>query len=128
VGVPVAGIGGNVKAGAITLANITAWSVAAKSDVAETTPFGATGAWATSTATIKKWTAKFDGSTDAADTTGQVALFNGLGSTFAVEFDIDATHHWAGSAILTGIDPKSSAKGINDIGFSVDGTGPLTFT
>jgi hypothetical protein len=128
LGVPLAGIGGAVKAGAVTLANIHTWALTAKSDVAETTPFGASGAWATNTATIKKWTAKFDGSTDAADTTGQVALFNGLGSTFAMEFDIDGTHHWAGSAIITGVDPKAAAKGMNEVGFTVDGTGVLTFT
>lgn len=129
MGVPTAGIGGAVKAGAVTLANITTWTLSLKGNVVKTTAFGATGAWETNTATVKSWTAKFDGSTDPADTLGQVALFNGLNSSFAFEFDVDGTHHWAAaSGILTGIDPKSDATGLNQLSFSVDGNGPIAFT
>ena len=66
---------------------------------------------------------------DATDTTGQVALINGLGNTFALELDTDTagTHKWTGSGILVGIDPKSDAKDVNQVAFAFDGTGVLTF-
>lgn len=124
-----AGIGGNVRVGATPtiVANVGVWSVTAKVAVASTTSFGATGAWETQLPTIKSWTAKCDGRTDPADTLGQLTLLNGLGTIMNVEFDVDGTHHWSGSAILTGIDPKADTKGLNDIAFSFDGTGPLVF-
>jgi hypothetical protein len=128
MGIPLAGVGGAVKAGAVTLANVGTWTISIKGAIAKTTSFGAAGAWETNTATIKSWSAKFDGRTDPGDTTGQVALFNGIGSTFAMEFDIDGTHHWAGSAIMTGLDPKADATGMNECSFSVDGTGSIVYT
>jgi hypothetical protein len=128
MGNPLAGVGGAVKAGAATLANVGNWSVSIKGGIAKTTSFGATGAWETNASTIKSWSAKFDGRTDPADTTGQVTLFNGIGSTLSMEFDIDGTHHWAGSAILTGIEPKADATGMNEVSFAVDGTGALSYT
>ena len=124
------GVGGNVKVGATptVVANVGVWSVSAKAGVASTTAFQATGSWETQLPTIKSWTAKCDGRTDPADTLGQLTLLNGLGTIMNVEFDVDSTHHWSGSAILTGIDPKSDTKALNDISFSFDGTGPLSFT
>lgn len=128
MGTPINGVGGNVKMGANAVLNLGNWSVSAKANTSDTTSFQSPGGWGTKAATIKEWSGKSDGRTDPTDTTGQVALFNGLGNTFAVEFDIDGTHHWAGSAILTGIDPKADATGMNEASFSWDGTGPLTFT
>ncbi|SRR5258706_15665408 len=127
MGVPLAGVGGNVKMGVNAVANLDKWSVAAKSGISDTTTFQAAGGWETKTATVKSWSAKSDGRTDPVDTLGQVALFNGLGTTFAVEFDVDATHKWTGNAILTGIDPKADAGGMNEVSFSWDGSGALTF-
>jgi hypothetical protein len=124
----VTGIGGLVKAGANNVANINSWSLSLKGAIEDTTPFQATGAWRTKTATVKEWSAKFDGKTDSADTLGQVALINGLNSTFTFEFDVDGTHHWIGTGILSGIDPKATATAMNDISFSVDGSGACTYT
>lgn len=123
-----AGIGGAVKNGANTVANVDTWNLSAKGATAKTTAFGATGSWETNTATIKSWTATCAGRVDPADTNGQLALINGLLSTFTLELDVDGTHHWAGSAILVGFDPKSSVTSTNDITFSFEGTGALTFT
>ena|SRR5579863_3116691 len=124
------GIGGAVLVGATPtlVANVGTWTVSAKSGIAATTPFGATNAYETSLPTIKSWTAKCDGRTDPADTLGQLTLLNGLGQIMQVQFNVDGTHHWSGSAILDGIDPKSDAKALNDISFSWTGTGPLSFT
>lgn len=124
-----AGVGGNVKVGATptAVANVNTWTVSEKIGIASTTSFQATGNWETSLPTIKSWTAKCDGNTDPSDTLGQLTLLNGLGSIMNVEFDVDGTHKWTGSAILTGVDPKSDVKGLNAVSFSFDGTGPLTF-
>ena len=131
MGTPVVGVGGAVKVGATPtiIANMNTWSITEKAAVQDTTVFQVSGNWQTNAATIKSWTGKFDGFIDPADT-NQLSLINGLGSTFSLEFDIDptATHKWAGSAIVTGIDPKSDVKGMAVVTFSVDGSGPLVFT
>jgi hypothetical protein len=41
---------------------------------------------------------------------------------------INGINQWSGTGILSGIDPKSSATGLNEISYSVDGTGALTYT
>jgi hypothetical protein len=59
-----------------------------------------------------------------------VALINGLGNTFTLDFAVGSTvgqGHWSGTGILVGIDPKSDAAGMNEISFSFEGTGPMTF-
>lgn len=129
MGIPLAGIGGLVKVGANTAANLGVWSLAEKSAVADTTSFGATGNWETKAATLKSWTAKADGRLDPTDV-AQLALINGLGTTVNVEFDTDplAAHKWVGTAIVTGIDPKADVKSMVDVSFSFEGTGPCTFT
>jgi hypothetical protein len=128
MGTPVTGVGGQIKVGATVIANINTWSITEKVATADTTVFQVSGNWQTNAATIKSWTAKFDGFVDPADAT-QLSLINGLGSTFAFEFDTDPTlHKWNGSGILTGIDPKADIKGMVTVAFAVDGTGALTFT
>jgi predicted secreted protein len=123
-----AGIGGSVKLGANVVADINNWSVSPKGAIEDTTAFGASGSWRTKVATVKEWSAKFDGFTNAGDTNGQLALINGLNATFTFNFMINGTNQWSGTGILSGIDPKSSATGLNEISFSVDGTGALTYS
>jgi hypothetical protein len=129
VGVPLAGVAANVKIGANTITWMNTWQLTAKANVKETTAFQSASGYATKSATTKEWSVKIDGPLDATDTTGQVALINGLGNTFSLELDTDAagTHKWTGSAILIGVDPKSDAKDVNQVSFAFDGTGVLTF-
>lgn len=129
MGVPLAGVNANIKIGANAVAWMNTWSVTAKANVKETTAFQSASGYKTITATVKEWSAKIDGPLDATDTLGQVALINGLGTAFSLEMDTDAagTHKWTGSGILTGIDPKSDAKDVNQVTFSFDGTGVLVF-
>ena len=105
----IAGIGGKVTQGATTVLNMDDWSLNIIGDQVDTTAFLATGSWKTKTATVKGWDGKCVGRFDGADTTGQQVLTNGLGSTFTMAFYTDATHNWAGSAILTNIVPKATA-------------------
>jgi hypothetical protein len=125
---PAAGIGGAVKNGANTVANLQKWTITPKGATAKTTPFQAPGSWEVNTPTIKSWAAEADGFTDPSDTNGQLALMNGLNTVIALELDIDGTHHWTGNAILVGFDPASDAQNMNTIKYHFTGTGALTFT
>lgn len=122
------GIGALIKEGADPIGQMNTWTVTPKANTKDTTVFQTAGSWGTKASTIKEWTAKTDGFLDATDV-GQLALFNGVGSTFALEMDIDqaATHKWTGSGILTGFEAKSDAKDMNLVTFSFDGSGPLVF-
>lgn len=125
----IAGVAGSVKNGANTVANLNSWTVSAKGNTAKTTVFGTSGQYETEIATVKNWTAKADGFLDSSDTNGQLAFINGLNGTFTVNFLTgDSTHQWAGTAILTGIDPKVDATGVNTVSFSFNGSGALTFS
>ena len=128
-GVPLAGIGGMITSATVTVANLQKWSLSIKADKKDTTAFQATGDWMTQLPTIKSWTASAEGNLDPTDTTGQVALLNGLGNTFAVTFNTDPTlHKWAGSAILTGIDPAADATGLVTIKFAFEGSGAIAWS
>lgn len=128
MGTPILGVGGGVKNSSALVANINNWALNIKADTVDTIAFGSAGGWNTKISTFKDWSCTFDGKTDPSDTAGQVALINGLGNTFTLQFDIDSTHHWAGSGILTGVNPKSDASGMNEISFSAEGTGAITYT
>lgn len=130
MGTPILGVGGGVLNSSSKILNINTWSISIKTSTVDTISFGSAGGWNTRISTFKDWTAKVDGKTDVSDTTGQLALINGLGSTFSLEFDVSGTPadgQWKGSGILVGIDPKSDASGMNEIGFAFEGTGALTF-
>lgn len=125
----VAGIGGSIKSGANTVANLNTWTLSLKGNVTKTTVFGSSGQWETSVATTRGWTVKADGYLDSSDTNGQLAFINGLNSTFTLNLLTgDSTHQWAGTAILTGIDPKADVGGVDTVSFSFDGTGAATFS
>jgi hypothetical protein len=125
---PTAGVNGNIKIGANAVANCQKWALSPKGGVAKTTPFQATGAWEVNTPTIRSWTATIDGFTDPSDTNGQALLLNGVNTAFTLELDVDGTHHWAGSAILMGMDPASDAQNMNTVKYAFTGTGALTYT
>jgi predicted secreted protein len=130
MGTPIQGVGGGVKNGANLVLNVNTWSISEKASTVETIAFGSTGGWQTRISTFKDWTASCDGKTDPADTTGQVALINGLGNTFTLDFAVGSSPtqgHWSGTGILVAIDPKSDAAGMNEISFNFEGTGPMTF-
>jgi predicted secreted protein len=125
----IAGVGGSVQISSTTVASLNVWTVSAKGNTAKTTVFGTTGQWETEIAAVRNWTAKADGYLNDTDTNGQVALINGLNSTFTVTFNTgDSTHNWSGTAILTGIDPKADVASVETVSFSFNGVGALTFS
>lgn len=121
------GTNSKVAQGANTIANMMDWEVDLKAAVVDVSAFGG-GGWGANLGTIKSWIGKMNGNYDPADTLGQVALNAGLGTTFTVFFYTDAVHNWTGSAILTDIIFKSSAKGVITADYSFAGTGALTYS
>src|SRR5579859_7193724 len=107
---PTNGVGGSIKNGANTVANVDIWDLPQKAATKDTTAFGATGSYQTNTMTLKSWTAKVSGRVDPSDTNGQLAFINGLGSTFTLTFLVDGTHNWSGTGILIGCHPKSDVN------------------
>lgn len=125
---PTPGVGGQVKLGSNVVGNITEWSGGPVMELADTTPFGASGSAQQQTATIQKWAVKFKGSTDGSDTNGQVTLHNGVGVKSTYSFYIDATHFWSGSGILEKINDAANAqKGVVTSEYSVSGSGLLSW-
>ena len=122
----ISGNGGSVMIGAIAVANIGDWTISLKVDKVDSTAYGDT--WHKKTTTVKDWTAKFNGKLDSTDTTGQIALINGLGTQVALSFNVDGTHKWTGPGLIDGIDPKSTATGLVDIAFSIDGNGSCVYS
>lgn len=122
-----AGTGGKVQQGSADILNMTSWEVDLKAGQVDISAFGGSG-WGAFLGTIKTWTGKCSGNYDPADTTGQVALNAGLGSTFTMNFFTDNTHKWSGSAVLTDISLKSSASGVITADYSFNGAGALTYS
>lgn len=122
-----AGTDGKIMTGANTIANMMTWEVSLKATSVDVSAFGGSG-WGASLGTIKKWTGKMSGNYDPADTTGQVALNNGLGDTFSLKFYTDDTHYWAGDAVLSDVSLKSSASGVITADYSFEGASSITYT
>lgn len=125
---PAAGVSGQVMNGSNTIANLDKWQIQQKAATKDSTAFGASGSWQINTTTLKSWTAKSNGRVDPSDTNGQLALLNGLGSTFTVKLYIDGTRYWSGTAILSGIDPADDVNDLATIQYSWTGTGACTLT
>lgn len=123
-----AGIGGSILVASNAVANINKWTLTTKGNIVNTTPFQANGSWELQTPTTRGWTAQVDGWTDPADTNGQVALRGGINTVFALELEIDSTHHWSGNAVLTGIDDSVDASRVNVATYRFTGTGPIAYS
>jgi predicted secreted protein len=125
---PTAGVGGQLLLSSNVVSNVDVWQLQQKALTKDTTSFGAPGSWQQNTTTIKNWNAKVQGRADPSDTNGQLALMNGLGSTFTTKFYVDGTHYWSGTAILTDIAPKTNANDVVTVEYSFMGTGACTLT
>lgn len=123
-----AGIGASVSEAATAFTDASKWTLSLKGATKDATPFGASGSWAINVATVKSWTAKISAYLDTADT-AQTNLFALLNSTVSLSlFVLAAGHSFAGSAILSGIDPSVDAQGVETVDFSFTGSGALTYS
>jgi len=123
-----AGIGASVTEAAQVFNDGSKWTLSLKGATKDATPFGASGSWAINVATIKSWSGKVTAFMDTADT-AQTTLFAALNNAISMTFTIQSTPHaFAGSAILTGIDPNVDVQGVQSVDFSFTGTGALTYS
>lgn len=115
------------------MASIKAWKVDFKGDTKETTVFqtGNDTAWKAFMSTLKSWSGTIDpAGLEMGDTNGQLALFNLIGgASVALQFYVDGTHYFSGSALITGVSPTANVDDLVLAGsFSFQGTGALTYT
>jgi hypothetical protein len=100
------------------LDNATTWSLTLKAGVEDTTAFQS-GGWARNTATIKKGSGKID------RVVSDGRVYAELGNMIALQLYISlaGADRWDAIGIITGVDPKSAAKGIHEqaITFDVEG-------
>lgn len=123
-----AGVGGSVTEGSTAFTNASKWTLSLKGAVKDVTPFGAAGSWTINLATLKSWSGKITCFLDTTDT-AQTNLFALLNSTVSMTFTIQSTPHaFAGSAILTGIDPSIDVQNAETVDFSFTGTGACTYS
>jgi predicted secreted protein len=122
-----AGIGASCTEASTAFTDASKWTLSLKGATKDVTPFAASGNWTINLATLKSWTAKITAFIDTSDT-AQTNLFALLNSTVSMSFKIDGTHAFAGSAILTGIDPSVDAQNAETVDFSFTGTGSIAYS
>jgi predicted secreted protein len=123
-----AGVGASVTEGSTAFTNASKWTLSLKGATKDVTPFGASGSWTINIATLKSWSGKVTAFLDTADT-AQTNLFALLNSTVSMTFTIQSTPHaFAGSTILTGIDPSVDVQNAETVDFSFTGTGACTYS
>ena len=115
----VAGKTGSVTYAAGAITGINSWSIDYKANTEETTDFAAAGV-ESHIPTTTGWSGTFEGFKDGAP--------KAIGTEIAVTFLESSTANqvWSGQAILTGVNPSTSAKGIALYKYTFQGTGALT--
>ncbi|MGA8765248.1 MAG: hypothetical protein WB562_20440 [Candidatus Sulfotelmatobacter sp.] len=122
-----AGIGASCQEASTAFTDASKWTLSLKGAVKDVTPFGASGNWTINLATLKSWSGKISAFIDSSDT-AQTNLFALIGSTVSMTFAVSGSHNFAGSAILTGIDPNVDAQNAESVDFSFTGTGAITYS
>ncbi len=105
---------------------LTAWSVDAKADTAESTVMDATAVsaathWKSHLVGYKDWTATAEG-VEPATGSGIAAL----GTSATLTLDSTDGLAYSGTAICTGISPSTEAQGIGKVSFTFQGNGQLS--
>jgi hypothetical protein len=122
-----AGYGGSVLIGAVTVAQLGTWSADIDADMLETTKFLDT--WKGYIPGLKSGSGKFSGRWDMTDTTGQLALQNALlgGTSVALKFNTGA-NTYAGTAFIKAQSNKAAVNGLVEVDFSAQFSGAVTYT
>jgi predicted secreted protein len=126
----IAGKGGKVKIGAVTVAEVTNWSIDIEADMLETTNFDTSG-WKTYIAGLKGWSGSFEAEWKVStDTTGQKALQDALlgGTTVSLVLDVNGTNNYAGSAFISTESVSTPVDDVITVSFDYQGTAALTYT
>ena len=119
---------GVVKIGAVSIAEVTGYSISYNSDTAEDTVIGDVAR--TYIPTLKSYTATIDAMYDQTDTTGQLALDVGTSISFDLypSGETSGDLHYSGTGIITGRTITGSVGEMITASFEVQGSGDLSET
>ena len=110
--------------GSVTFTNLNAgaksWTLDYTSEVLETTDFG-DNCSRTYIAGFKGWTATVECNWDATNTVAP-------GDSATLTLDVDGTHNYSGTALVTGASYTVPVDGLATATFTFQGTGDLTTT
>ena len=122
------GKAGKILDGVVVIINMTAWTIDANVDVAETTAFSDTAK--TFAGGIYGWSGSFEGHGDPTNTE-QVALLSDLQLATEITditFYHDATHYFDGNIILTGMSHSTGITDVLKVSCTFQGSGALGYT
>lgn len=125
----ITGKGGNLKIGAVTVSQMSSWKLDIDIELKDATNFASNG-WKEQIAGLKGWSGSSDGTWNViTDTTGQKALQDALlaGTTVAIEFNINGTNKYSGSAFVKKISVDEPVDDVVKFSVDLEGTGALTF-
>lgn len=113
---------------ATELLHMSTWNVSLSKNMVEVTSFG--DDYAENIPGIKKWTAKADGTTDFASTSGQAALQQAFENGTLIEgaFYLDDNTFFTGNCYITDLQIDHDAAGAAKISISIAGSGAPTLT
>ncbi|WP_256846913.1 phage tail tube protein [Paenibacillus sp. Pae108] len=124
----ISGQGGSVKVGANRVAELGQWNLDIEADTLDTTTFDTNG-WKSFVAGFRSWSGSFEGQWNMEDTTGQKVLQDAVlgGATVTLELNVDATHKYIGTAIITSQSVGVSVDEISSVSFDFQGSGEMTY-
>lgn len=125
----ITGKGGSLKIGAVTVSQMSSWKLDIDIELKDATNFASNG-WKEQIAGLKGWSGSSDGTWNViTDTTGQKALQDALlnGTTVAIEFNINGTNKYSGSAFVKKISVDEPVDDVVKFSVDLEGTGALTF-
>lgn len=121
----IAGVGGNVKLGAHTVAEISNWSLDLGADDIDVTSFDSNG-WKEFLSGLKEWSGSFEGNYVQNDTNGQKAIIDAWvsGQYLSLTLEVSPTVSFTGNAFFK---PSIETPVGDKASFSCDfqGTGAL---
>jgi predicted secreted protein len=117
---------GKVFIGSNQVAEVKSWSLEIKTDTTDASIIGTD--WRKNQATIKSWSASFEGFWDETDTQGQGSLVAGTTVTLNLypEGNDSGDTFWSGDAIVESVSYSGAFDGIVEASFSVTGNGAIT--
>lgn len=117
-----------VKIGGKLIAHLGSFSLSTSTDIAEIISFG--NEWKEKLPTIKDWSGTADGTVDFEKDSGQKDLWDALmdGTEVELQFELNATTFFAGTAFIESLEIDTSADGVAEISASFAGSNANVLT